>query len=107
MVNKALPVTGETFEPEVLKAEGSVLVDFWAPWCGPCQQLAPVLDEMARTHENLKVVKVNVDEHPEIAARYQITSIPAMKLIRDGEVLRELTGAMPRHVLEKKLEGLI
>lgn len=90
-------VTQENFEQEVLKASFSmpVLVDFWAPWCGPCRMLAPVLQQLADATPNLKVVKLNTDEQPALAGQFSIRGIPAVKLFRNGEVIDEFVGAQP------------
>ena len=92
----------EAFNREVLAEEGPVLVDFWAPWCGPCRQMAPVVAEIARSGK-AKVVKVNVDENRELAIRYGIRGIPAFKLFRGGKVEREALGSQPRKGLEEAL----
>lgn len=97
-MQETIPVTDENFASEVLaaSAEVPVLVDFWAPWCGPCRMLGPVLDNLAReTVGRLKVVKLNTDEEPDTATRYQIRSIPAVKLFRNGAVIAEFVGAQP------------
>lgn len=100
---KVVNVTGkEAFAREVLQAEGDVLVDFWAPWCGPCVMMTPVLGEIAADGK-VKVVKVNVDENRALAAEYSIRGIPAFKLFRSGKVVRELEGALPREALERHL----
>lgn len=99
--------TAATFEQEVLGADGPVIVDFWAEWCGPCRQVSPVLDQLAEEHPNVKVVKVNVDEEMSLAMEYQVTGIPAIKLFRDGEVRKEVVGAKPKGALEKDFEGLL
>lgn len=99
--------TGATFDEQVLGADGAVIVDFWAPWCGPCRQVSPVLDQIADEHPGVKVVKVNVDEEMDLAMQYQVTSIPAIKLFRDGEVRKEVVGAKPKGALLQDFEGLL
>ena len=103
--DKPIPSTDSMFAEDVLKSPVPVLVDFWAPWCGPCLNIAPVLDRIASDHSGgLKVVKVNVDECPQCAGSYGIRSIPALKLFRDGAVIDELIGAVPRSTIEAMLE---
>lgn len=97
-----IELTSENFESEVLKSDRPVLVDFWAPWCGPCRMLAPVLAQIAQEKaEVLKVGKVNVDESPELAAKYGIASIPAVFLFRNGEVVNQSVGFMQKPELER------
>ena len=107
-MSEAINVGEQTFEKVVLQSEIPVLVDFWAAWCGPCRMVAPVLDQIAAEHEGkIRIVKVNVDEEPALAAQYRITSIPAMKVFKGGEEVRELIGAMPKQMIEKELEGIL
>lgn len=101
-------VTDATFEQDVLKSEKPVLVDFWAAWCGPCRRVGPVLAEIAAENpDKLEIVKLNVDENPETAMKYQITSIPAMKLYSNGEVVKTVIGAKPKPAIEADLAGVL
>jgi thioredoxin 1 len=100
-------VTEATFEQEVLASDKAVIVDFWAEWCGPCHAVSPVLERIAEEREDeLKVVKVNIDEQPELAQRYGIASIPTMILFEGGEAKKAAIGAQPKGSLEKQL-GLV
>jgi thioredoxin 1 len=96
-------VTEKDFEQEVLKSEQAVLVDFWAEWCGPCHAIAPVLDQIAAERDDLKVVKLNIDEEPGVAQRYGVMSIPTLILFRDGEPAAAAVGAMPKSMVEERL----
>jgi thioredoxin 1 len=94
----------DTFEAEVLRSEKPVIVDFWAEWCGPCRAVAPVLDEIARERaDDLRVVKVNIDEEPALAQRYGIMSIPTIVLFKGGEPAAAALGAQPKRMLEQSL----
>lgn len=101
-MSEAVNATESTFDEEVLKADKPVIVDFWASWCGPCRMVAPVLDQIADENPGVKLVKVDVDANPGLAAKYQITGIPAMKVFSEGKVVKEVVGAQPKPALEKE-----
>jgi len=97
-------VTDATFQSEVLESEKPIMVDFWAEWCGPCRAVSPILDRIAEENsEKLDIVKLNVDENPELAMKYGITSIPAMYVFKGGEVVKRVIGAKPKPMLEADL----
>ncbi len=96
-------ITESTFQQEVLENQGPVLVDFWAEWCGPCHAVAPILDQIAEERSELRLVKVNIDEEPELARRYGVMSIPTMILFDSGEPKAAAIGAQPKQMLEKSL----
>ncbi|WP_067598258.1 thioredoxin [Nocardiopsis listeri] len=97
-------VTDATFKEEVLASDKPVLVDFWADWCGPCKQMAPVLDKLAEEYgDKIDVVKINTDQNPETPRAYNVMSLPTMNVYKDGEVVKQLIGAKPKRVLEKEL----
>src|ERR1700709_164452 len=103
-MSNAKDVTDASFQADVLDNEKLVLVDFWAEWCGPCRAVSPTLDQIASEHaDKIELVKVNVDDNMQIAAKYQITSIPAMKLFKKGEVVKSVIGAHPKPALERDL----
>jgi thioredoxin 1 len=97
-------VTDDTFEAEVLRAGRPVVVDFWAPWCGPCRVVAPVLEEIANERDDIRIVKLNVDDNQQTAAQFGILAIPTMVLFRNGAEAKRIQGAMPKKRLEAELE---
>ncbi|GMA29023.1 thioredoxin [Arenivirga flava] len=100
--------TQATFQADVLDSSKPVLVDFWAEWCGPCRMVSPIVDQIGEEHgEKLTVLKLNVDENPQLAAQYQITSIPALKVFEGGEVVKTIIGAKPKPALEADLADFI
>ncbi len=103
-MSAAHDVTDATFEAEVLNSEDTIMVDFWAEWCGPCRAVSPILDQIASENsDKIKIVKLNVDDNPQTAAKYQITSIPAMKVFKGGELVKTIIGAKPKPAIEADL----
>ena len=101
----AAQVTDSTFKQEVLESEAPVLVDFWAPWCGPCRMVAPVVDEISEQYDGkVKVVKVNSDENPSVASQYGIRSIPTLMIFKGGQRVDMVVGAVPKTTLANTLE---
>jgi thioredoxin 1 len=104
-MSAALSVTDASFDSDVIKSEIPVLVDFWAPWCGPCRMVAPVVDEIAQQYDGkVKVVKVNTDENPNVASQYGIRSIPTLMIFKGGQRVDMVVGAVPKTTLANTLE---
>ena len=109
-MSKVIELTSSAFENEVLKSDIPVLVDFWAPWCGPCRMMAPVLDELSEEMAGkIKITKLDVDnpDHQQLAMKYQIQSIPNMKIFKNGQVIREIIGFNPKERLKEEIEVLL
>jgi thioredoxin 1 len=104
MAGNISEVSDTNFQAEVLESETPVLVDFWAPWCGPCRVVAPVLEEIANEREDIRIVKLNVDENQQTAAQFGILAIPTMVLFRNGAEAKRIQGALPKKRLEAELE---
>ncbi len=102
----AVEFTADNFDNEVLKSDKLTLVDFWAPWCGPCQIMGPILDELSNELTAVKIGKLNVDQHPTIAQEYGIMSIPTMKVFKNGQVVKEYVGTQSKESLKTELLSL-
>jgi thioredoxin 1 len=104
VTGKLADVTDATFKSEVLEADGPVLVDFWAPWCGPCRVVHPILEEIDAERDDLTVLSLNTDENQQTAAQYEVLSIPTLILFKDGTIAKKVVGSMPKRRLEAELE---
>lgn len=102
----AVEFTTENFEQEVMKSETPVLVDFWAPWCGPCQMMGPVIEELATEVTAAKIGKLNVDEHPDIAQKFGIMSIPTIKVFKAGTIVKEYIGVQGKETIKADLAAI-
>ncbi len=107
MAGDIIDVTDNNFAAEVLESPEPVLVDFWAPWCGPCRIVAPHLEELNNEREDLRVVKLNVDDNPQTAAQYGVMSIPTLILFKGGQEAKKIIGALPKNRLEQELEPVL
>lgn len=99
-----LTITKDNFEQEVLKSDKKVLVDFWASWCGPCRMLSPIIDEIAKETDKVKVGKVNVDEESELATQFAVMSIPTLILFENGKPVKQMVGAQPKSAILSMIE---
>lgn len=97
-------ITNENYEKEVERSDRLVLLDFWADWCGPCRMVSPVIDEIASEHPEYKVGKINVDDQKELASRFGVMSIPSLFVLRDGKVIKQSTGALPKNKILEMLD---
>ena len=104
MAAKITDVTDANFQAEVIESETPVLVDFWAPWCGPCRVVAPVLEDIANERDDLRIVKLNVDDNQQTAAAFDVLSIPTLILFKNGAIAKKVVGAYPKRKLEAELE---
>lgn len=105
MAGNVAEFTDGNFDTEVLQADGPVLVDFWAPWCGPCRQIAPMIDELAGENPDVKIGKVNIDDNPQCASRYGVSSIPTLMVFKGGEVSETFIGVRPKSQLQQALDS--
>jgi thioredoxin 1 len=105
---RVIAINDDSFEDEVLKCKLPVMVDFWAPWCGPCRMIAPITEKLAKEYEDrIKVCKLNIDDNPQTASTYRVLSIPQILFFRNGVTVDQSTGAVPEHVLQSKVESVL
>lgn len=107
MSDKVLHITDDQFEAEVIKSDKPVLVDFWAPWCGPCKMVGPIIEALAEKMENIKFCKIDIDQNVEWASKLKVMSIPTMVIYKDGEVMASQIGALPEEDLRRFIEANI
>lgn len=108
MAGQALQVSDGSWDAQVMKAPGLVMVDFWAVWCGPCQMVAPIIEELATEYAGkVKVMKLNTDENPEVAGRYQVMSIPTILFFKNGQPVEKLVGARPKRQFKEIIDSLL
>ncbi len=104
----SIPVSDDSFDSDVLKAEGSVLVDFWAEWCGPCKMISPALEEIAKEMDGrVRIAKMNIDDNPVTPQKYGVRGIPTLMLFRDGQVAATKVGAVPKNQLQEWVESVL
>ena len=108
MAESISDVTSSTWDTEVLKSQGLVMVDFWAPWCAPCRMVSPTVEELAKEYQGkMKFMKLNTDENPDIASKYNIMGIPTLMFIKDGRSVDSIVGAIPKQQLKSKIDSLL
>lgn len=107
MSDKIVYLTDDTFEEEVLKSDKPVLLDFWAPWCGPCRAVGPILDELAEEMDDIKICKMNIDEHQVAAVQWKVMSIPTLLVFKNGEMLAQQIGALNKSDLKAFIDNAL